>query len=178
MTSDPVPHPLPDWSHATVDIPSGGFARERAASDEALAQFAKALGMLTLAELKTKYRIDRLAGGAYRLHGRVTARGEQACVVSLEPVTAQLDEPFDVEFWPELKDPDGGEDKAILEERDVERLEDGVIPVGRIVFETVSAGLDPYPRKSGAEFEWVDPVTSSPEKVSPFAALAKLKDKS
>lgn len=168
-------HPLPDWSLAILDIPSGGFARERTASPEALTQFAEALGMLSLAELKSSYRIDRLAGGAYRLHGRVSARGEQACVVSLEPVAAQLDEPFDVEFWPELKDSDGGEDKTILDDRDVEPLEGGVIPVGRIIFETVSAALDPYPRKHGAEFKWVDPATSVPEKVSPFAALAKLK---
>ena len=36
------------------------------------------------------------------------------------------------------------------------RLIDGIIPVGRIVFETISAGLDPYPRKPGAEFTWAD----------------------
>ena len=167
--------PLPDWSIAILDIPSGGLPRERTASPEALTLFAEALGMLNLSDLKTSYRIDRLAGGAYRLHGRVSARGEQACVVSLEPVAAQLDEAFDVEFWPELKNSDGGEDKTILDERDVEPLEAGVIPVGRIVFETVSAALDPYPRKDGAEFNWSDKAQSEPEKVSPFAALAKLK---
>jgi uncharacterized metal-binding protein YceD (DUF177 family) len=175
MMSDVSSSLLPDWSHAVTDIPAGGYARERAASPEALAQFAKALGMPNLTQLKTKYRIDRLAAGAYRLHGRVTADGAQACVVSLEPVAARLDEPFDVEFWPELKDPDGGEDKTILDDRDVEQLEGGVIPVGRIIFETVSAGLDPYPRKDGAEFAWTDPADNVPEKVSPFAALAKLK---
>jgi uncharacterized metal-binding protein YceD (DUF177 family) len=170
--------PLPDWSHDSLDIPQGGLARERAASAEALAQFADALGMLSLSDVKAAYRIDRLAGGAYRLHGRVMARGEQPCVVSLEPVAADLDEPFDVEFWPDLPEAEGGEDKSILDERDVERLEGGTIPVGRIVFETLSAALDPYPRKQGAEFSWADKVEASPEKVSPFAALAKLKDKS
>ncbi len=178
MTSNESSAPLPDWSQAVTDIPAGGYARARAASPEALAQFAKALGMLSLTGLSAKYRIDRLAGGAYRLHGRVEVEGAQACVLSLEPVAVRLDEAFDAEFWPELKDSDGGEDKTILGERDVERLEDGVIPVGRIVFETVSSGLDPYPRKQGAEFEWVDPAASEPAKVSPFAALAKLKDKS
>jgi uncharacterized metal-binding protein YceD (DUF177 family) len=175
MTSVETGSPLPDWSHTVTDIPAGGYARERAASPEALAQFAKALGMLTLTQLKTNYRIDRLAGGAYRLHGRVTAEGAQACVVSLEPVAAHLDEPFDVEFWPELKDSEGGEDKTILDDRDVEQLEDGTIPLGRIVFETVSAALDPYPRKAGAEFAWSDPAEKQPEKTSPFAALSKLK---
>jgi uncharacterized metal-binding protein YceD (DUF177 family) len=170
-------HPLPDWSHAVLEIPGGGLARERSASPEALTQFAEALGLLSLKELKTNYRIDRLAGGAYRLHGRVTARGEQACIVSLEPVAANLDEAFDVEFWPGLPSSDGGEDKTILDARDVEHLENGTVPAGRIVFETISAGLDPYPRQQGAEFSWTDPVAAVPAKVSPFAALAKLKDK-
>lgn len=169
--------PLADWAHPVLDIPNGGLARERTVAPDALAKTAEALKMLSLSACKVSYRIDRLAGGAYRLHGRVNADGEQACVVSLDPVAAHLDETFDVEFWPELKDSDGGEDKTILDERDVEPLTDGIIPVGRIVFETISAGLDPYPRKQGAEFAWTDKPSSEPEKVSPFAALAKLKGK-
>jgi uncharacterized metal-binding protein YceD (DUF177 family) len=169
--------PLPDWSYSVFDIPEHGLTRERKVSAEALAQFAEALGLLSLTEVKCTYRIERLAGGGYRLSGRVLARGEQACVVSLEPVAADLDEPFDVEFWPDLPESDGGEDKSILDARDVERLSDGTIPVGRIVFETISAGLDPYPRKEDAEFSWSGEAASEPEKVSPFAALAKLKDK-
>lgn len=170
-------HPLPDWSHAVLEIPQSGLSRERTASPDALGQFSEALGLLSLSEVKTSYRIDRLAGGAYRLRGRVTARGEQACIVSLEPVAASLDEPFDVEFWPDLPASEGGEDKTILDARDVEHLENGTVSVGRIIFETISAGLEPYPRKVGAEFSWTDPVGAVPEKVSPFAALAKLKDK-
>ena len=98
-----------------------------------------------------------------------------ACVVSLDPVAAFLDEAFDVEFWSEVASGDGGEDKTILDARDVETLENGSIPVGRVIFETISAALDPYPRKPGAEFSWSDTAPSPPEKVSPFAALSKLK---
>jgi uncharacterized metal-binding protein YceD (DUF177 family) len=168
--------PHPDWSHSVLDVANGGLGRDQSATPDEVAAFATALGMLRLSAVKASYRIDRLAGGAYRLKGRVVAGGEQACVVSLEPVAAHLDEAFDVEFWPDLPDADGGEDKAVLNERDVERLDNGVIPVGRIVFETLSAGLDPYPRKQGAEFSWIDKPATEPEKTSPFAALAKLKD--
>ena len=168
-------NPLPDWTIATLEIPDGGLSRERAVPADVLGEFAAALGMLNLSSAKANYRIDRLAGGGYRLHGRVHATGEQACVVSLDPVPADLDEPFDVEFWPDLEAGDGGEDKTILDARDVERLENGVSPIGRVVFETISAALDPYPRKDGAEFNWADAAASDPEKVSPFAALAKLK---
>lgn len=177
MTTAPQPSPNSEWSHSVLDIGTGGLARDHTATAEELASFAKALGLIRMSAAKTSYRIDRLAGGAYRLKGRIIADVEQACVVSLEPVAAHVDEAFDVEFWPDLPEADGGEDKAVLDERDVERLDDGVIPVGRIVFETLSAGLDPYPRKQGAEFEWVDKPATLPEKTSPFAALAKLKDK-
>jgi hypothetical protein len=53
-------------------------------------------------------------------------------------------------------------------------LEHGLIPVGRIVFESLSASLDPYPRSEGAEFTWQDPKSESA--ANPFAALSKLKD--
>ncbi|MBR2535953.1 MAG: DUF177 domain-containing protein [Hyphomicrobium sp.] len=169
--------PLSDWVHAVTDIPALGLTRERRLTGEALVPLARDLNMLELASVVADYRIERLAGGAYRLHGRVIADAAQACVVTVEPVPAHVDEPFDVEFWPDLPDADGGEEKSILDERDVEPLEGGVIPVGRIVFETISAGLDPYPRKAEAEFSWQDKDQPTSENVSPFAALSKLKNK-
>ena len=172
MTTTP---PLADMAYAVTDIPAGGLSTERILSTEALATLAQELGMLSLERATATYRIDRLAGGAYRLKGRVTTVGAQACIVSLDPVASSVDEKFDVEFWPDLPQPDGGEEKAILGARDVEPLEGGIIPVGRIVFETISAGLEPYPRKPGAEFTWSDTAQSDAKKVSPFAALAKLK---
>lgn len=169
--------PLSDWSHPVTEIPAQGLSRERHVPGEALAALAKKLDMLALRSVTANYRIDRLAGGAYRLHGRVTADGSQACVVTVEPVAAHVDHTFDVEFWPDLPDAAGGEEKSVLDERDVEPLEGGAIPVGRIVFETISAGLDPYPRKPGAEFSWADKAPPEQQNVSPFAALGKLKNK-
>ncbi|MEQ1669375.1 MAG: DUF177 domain-containing protein [Hyphomicrobium sp.] len=166
---------LSDWSHPVVEIANNGLSRERTVAGESLLLLAQQLDMLSLSNVTSSYRIERLAGGGYRLKGRVSATGEQACIVSLDPVPAQIDETFDVEFWPELPDASGGEDKAILTARDVEPLEDGAIPLGRIVFECLSAGVDPYPRKDGAEFSWTDKAESPAGKVSPFAALAKLK---
>ena len=146
-------------------------------SADALTQLAAALGMVRLTSVKATYRIDRLAGGGYRLKGRVAADGEQACVISLDPVPAHVDEPFDAEYWPDLPAADGGEDKTILGGRDVERLDGGMIAAGRILFETISAGLDPYPRKPGAEFDWQEKSEPTAANISPFAALAKLKSK-
>ena len=59
--------------------------------------------------------------------------------------------------------------------RFLEKLERGLIPVGRIVFETLASSLDPYPRREGAAFNWQDPQSAGDKKANPFAALSKLK---
>lgn len=173
--SEPAPLPL-DWSHPITEISDAGLKRERAASANECAALAAALELLEASDINVAYRIDGLPAGGYRLSGRMTAIVAQACVVSLEPVHSELDENFDVEFWPGVDANDAGQDARILEGRDVERLEGGEIPVGRIVFESLSASLDPYPRKSGVKFGWEDAAPAEPEKTGPFAALRRLKD--
>ena len=166
---------LRDWVHNVTDIPAGGLDREREASESERAAIAEALKLLKLGRLSARYRIKLQSDGSYRLAGRATAALEQACVVTLEPVADEIDAPFDVEFRHEVAN---AEDEAsVLAGPDVAILERGVIPVGRIVFETVSASLDPYPRRQGAEFDWQDPRQSDPKETSAFAALSQLKSK-
>lgn len=170
-------NPLSNWTHAVLDIPAGGLKSERAATADERAAIATALRLLSLDAFDAAYRIDRLAGGGYRLHGRVTANLEQPCVVTLDPVAATVGEDFDTEFWPEVAPRDGEQDARVLDGRDVETIENGALAAGRVIFETLSAALDPYPRKAGAEFQWQDKADLTPQKISPFAALSKLKDK-
>jgi len=166
---------LREWVHNVTDIPAGGLDREREASESERAAIAEALKLLNLGRLSARYRIKLQSDGSYRLAGRATATLEQACVVTLEPVADEIDAPFDVEFRHEVAN---AEDEAsVLAGPDVDILERGVIPVGRIVFETVSASLDPYPRRQGAEFDWQDPRQSDPKETSAFAALSQLKSK-
>lgn len=168
---------LIDWTHNVTDIPAGGLDRERRATEAERAAIAKALDLLKLDRLATHYRIKSVAGGGYHLSGKLTADVEQACVVTLDPVAAKIDAPFDVEFRPEVETADNDEDANVLAGPDVEILERGIIPVGRIVVETLSASLDPYPRRPNAEFTWQDQKAQEAEKSSPFAALSKLKNK-
>ena len=60
------------------------------------------------------------------------------------------------------------------EDVEVEPVDGKWLAVGRIVFEELAAGLNPYPRRPGAEFT---PATDAaePAKENPFAVLAKLK---
>ncbi|MGE0055304.1 MAG: DUF177 domain-containing protein [Hyphomicrobium sp.] len=168
--------PLASWSHATVDVPEQGLELVRKAGDAERAEIASALKLSSLDALEARYRIISVAGGGWRLKGQVGAVVVQSCVVTLEPVASTIDEPFEVEFWRETSEPEGGEDKSVLEGPDVETLVGDDIPVGRIVFETLSSAIDPYPRKEGAAFDWKD-KTGNAEKANPFSVLAQLKDK-
>lgn len=168
-----------DWTHKTTEIPAGGYDGGRDATADERKTVAAELELVSLSTLKSQYRIKGMAGGGYRLHGTIQAALEQACVVTVEPVASTISAAFDVEFRPEEeREPeDAAGDSSVLSGPDVDLLERGVIPVGRIVFETLSGSLDPYPRKPDAEFKWRDAHATDEEKLSPFAALSKLKTK-
>ena len=169
--------PLSDWTHATADIPDRGLTRERAANDAERVEIARALKLVSLVRLAASYRITSISGGAWRLAGRLSAGVVQSCIVTLEPVPAQLEETFDVEFLHETPASESGGDLSVLEGPDIEPLDGNGIAAGRVVFETLAAGLDPYPRKGGASFDWQDKAASDGAKMSPFAVLVKLKEK-
>lgn len=166
-----------DWTEKATEIPAGGLNRTRDASAGEREDVAKNLDILGVASLSSRYRIVAISGGAYRLTGAISAHVEQACVVSLEPVPGKVEASFDVEFWPALEPEESEGESSILSGSDVELLEHGAVPVGRIVFETLSASIDPYPRREGAEFAWQDRAAEQGSATNPFAALSKLKDK-
>lgn len=169
--------PLSSWSHATTDIPDRGLSRERAASESERGEIASALKLISLDKLVTKYRISSISGGAWRLAGDLSADVVQPCIVSLEPVPAHLEEKFDVEFWQDARADESGGDLSVLQGPDIEPLEGSEVAAGRIVFETLAAALDPYPRQSDAAFNWTEPAASDERKTSPFDVLGTLKRK-
>jgi uncharacterized metal-binding protein YceD (DUF177 family) len=168
-----------DWSVTVTDVPQAGLHVVKVASAEQRADLVKSLDILDCNELKCDLRVRSRRQGRYQVTGKVRATVTQACVISLEPIAGQLEEPIDVEFWPadQITAPAGASAEEVFDPDapdGAERIEHGQINIGQLVFETVSAGLDPYPRRAGAALEW----TEAPETkavVHPFAALAKLK---
>lgn len=166
------------WSHRTTAIPEAGLHRIVSATDTEKTAIAKALGLVSCEIVAVDYDVRALGKGRYRLTGALDAQLTQACVATLEPVPQTIREPFEVEFSPADSLPDIGDAEVeVLSVPDVEPIEHGAIDVGRVVFETLSAALDPYPRKTGASLEWQDPESAEAEAASgPFGALKKLKD--
>ena len=164
-----------DWTHAVTEIPSGGRAYTREASIAECEAIASALGILGCTKLSAAYRIRPLGKGRYQLEGPCTAAITQGCVVTLAPVSATLTLPLDLEFASEVASigPDN-EEIEISELAEVEPIDNGRLDIGRVVFEMLAAGLDPYPRAPGAAFSWND-AKDTGEKPNPFAVLATLK---
>lgn len=185
MTS-PIEIPL-DWTHPTAAIPAQGLDLRRSATQEQCQAIATALELLGLDRLDVRYRITQAARGRFRLTGKLKVRVMQACVVTLEPVAADLEESFAAEFWPADTIPDAtevagsGGDRAVLDDDPPEPIEQNQIDAGRIVVETLATALDPFPRAPGAVLDWREPAageraaSNGPAAGNPFAALAKLK---
>ena len=173
-TTDPL-----GWTHDAADVPGEGVAFEKSAAPATLRRIAEGLDLKSCDRLEARYRIRPIAGGGYRLAGELKADVVQSCVITLEPVPARIEEPFEVEYWPggDGREADGGggkEEIPALSAAEIEPLLDGRIDAGRIVFEQLAASLDPYPRTAGAEFEEPAALRQG-GKESPFAVLAKLK---
>jgi hypothetical protein len=164
------------WAHAIADIGKDGVVESRVATVAECEAVATALDLLSCSALSARYAIKPLAGGRFRLSGEMAADVTQACVVTLDPVTAKIAEEFSVEFWPEDSQNAGGGEQSVLGGQDVERLAGDAVEAGDIIFEVLSASLDPYPRKPGAEFAWQDPRAGDAAS-GPFAALGKLKQR-
>lgn len=168
---------LADWRHRLNEIPANGLRVTRKATPEERAEIAASLSIVSCENLSATYQIKAKNRDRYELTGHVTVGVIQSCIVSLEPVRASLDETLDCAFIPSDLLPESREDEQeVLSIDDLEPIENGWINVGRIVFEVISTGLDPYPRREDAQ--WSDVASAREIATGPFAALAELKKKS
>lgn len=167
-----------DWNIPVTEIGDAGRSEERPATSAEREAVAKTLAILSCDQLTARYEVKPIGSGRYRLTGDVEVDVTQSCIVTLDPIASHISDTFAVELLPPDQMPAGEEEeREILTGDDVEEIEHGRIPIGRIVFEHISAVLDPYPRKPGAEFDWRDPKAEADAKAGgAFAALAKLKE--
>lgn len=130
---------------------------------------------------KMSYEAEiRPAGEGWRVSGTVRARVTQSCVVTLEDVAQEIEEPFSRLFLPDAR-------PAGLADIDPDEQEDPPEPLGtrldpaEIATEAVALAIDPYPRAPGARFDGVaDAGEAAPEGGEtrrPFSALAALREK-
>src|SRR6185312_16285836 len=164
-----------------------GTALEIAASESERAALVKRFGFLGLPAFSARVTVDRRPGGQIVVEGRLRGRIVQACVLTLDPVTQDLDDTFRIVFKADMaddRDPESGEAVLNSQADAPEPLTGNVLDVGEIVAEQLSLAADPYPRRPGAKLEDVLPKPRNggrsgraEQRRHPFAGLAALRDK-
>lgn len=167
--------------YRTADIPLKGVEGRLIATPGQRAAIADALDLASLDAFSFDYHLRRSGKDRFKLDGKLEAHLMQACVVTLEPVEAQIREEIDLEFWP-------ADEVARLEAQDQsneteiglegpEPIDGDVIDIGQLAYETLASGIDPYPRKPGVEFDAEASPDDSGEASadSPFSVLRSLR---
>jgi uncharacterized metal-binding protein YceD (DUF177 family) len=157
---------------AVEDIPDAGRHIEIEAPATALAGLAELAAVRELPRLSAVFDLNRQGAGVH-VAGQVKAKVGQDCVVTLEPLESDVDEVVDLTFAPL---PDGAKPAAQIEvkpgEQPTEPLVERTIDLGAIATEFLILGINPYPRKPGAQFA---AATDDDGAAKPFAALEALK---
>jgi uncharacterized metal-binding protein YceD (DUF177 family) len=174
--SDPWRVPI-----VVAQIPETGLHRDIEA-DPAVRDVVADMGGLREVRLaQASFDLTPMSGGRFHVAGRVRARIGQTCVVTLEEIENDIDEPVDLIFAPPEQIPEMAALVDDAEESDEEvpdppePIENGVIDLGRVATDALFLAVDPYPRKAGAVFEPV--VEAADPEDHPFAALRALQAK-
>lgn len=159
---------------AVADVPDTGRRFDLVADGPVRDATAKLAGLRDLPRLEASFDVTLQGKGGLRVSGRVRSTVGQVCVVTLDPVENEIDEPIELVFLPPDSLPAGiaGDDGEDAGEDGPEPLVDGTIDLGAIATEFLLLAIDPYPRKPEAVFQ---SPSSGEAAAHPFAALAALK---
>jgi uncharacterized metal-binding protein YceD (DUF177 family) len=170
------------WRAAPVivaQIPEAGLHRDIEADVAARNAMAEVAGLREILSARAEFDLTLKSDGKVHVTGRVRARVGQECVVTLDPVENEIDEPVDLIFAPPEQIPqladlvdDDPDDNAEVPDPP-EPIVNGQIDLGRVATDALFLGIDPYPRKQGAVFA-AEIEADDPED-HPFAALKVLR---
>jgi uncharacterized metal-binding protein YceD (DUF177 family) len=175
--------PIMETPIPVQSMPSGQLlARRRTAvrfqpDAAARAAIARLLGLIDLPELTFEAEVTPEGRGDLRLVGRLRGRAVQACIVTLAPVPAKVDEAIERRFTADWQDPTG--DEAEVPEDDTVEPLPVSIDFAAIAIEALALALPDYPRAPGAGLGVMEfpatPDAGAPEADrKPLAGLAAL----
>ena len=161
-----------------AQIPDTGLHRDIEAGRAAREAMAEVAGLREILSASASLDVTPKSGGRFHVAGRVRARIGQTCVVTLDPIENDIDEPVDLIFAPPEQVPQLADLVDEAAESDVEipdppePIVNGVIDLGRLATDALFLRIDPYPRRPDAVFE--PPVVAADPEDHPFAALKAL----
>jgi len=158
------------------DVPEPGRRFELAADAATRAALARTAGLDALPRLEATFELTRHGSDGLQVVGTVSATVRQTCVVTLEPVENEIEEPVNLTFvaGPGNAAAQGGDagDLTLAGYESPEPLVNGTVDLGAVATEFLILGIDPYPRKADAVFAAPGGGDATGH---PFAALAALK---
>ncbi|MCK1637749.1 DUF177 domain-containing protein [Bradyrhizobium sp. 157] len=175
-TEKPDPWPVPV---AVAQIPETGLHRDIEADQAVRKAVADTGDLRAVLSVQASFDVTPKSGGRFHVAGHVRARIGQTCVVTLEEIENEIDEPIDLIFAPAEQIPQMAALVDDAEQSDEETpdppepIENGMIDLGRVATDALYLAVDPYPRKPGAVFEPM--VEAADPEDHPFAALKALK---
>jgi uncharacterized metal-binding protein YceD (DUF177 family) len=162
-----------------AQIPDTGLHRDFEADQEAREAMAEVAGLREVLSASASLDVTPQTGGRVHVTGHVRARIGQTCVVTLDPIENEIDEPIDLVFAPPEQIPDLSDlvDEAAETDAEIpdppEPIINGVIDLGRLATDALFLAVDPYPRRPDAIFQPLE-ETADPND-HPFAALKALR---
>lgn len=148
---------LPQWPQALAGLAASGRRISIDADERQRAAIARAYDLLGVECFTADVTLAPWAGVGVRLKGRLMAEVTQACVVTLAPVKAWIEEEFTRRFMDERarerrRMPVEKEIEIHLEDDDPpEPLSGNVLMLGPVLLEQFALALDPYPRSAAAD---------------------------
>ena len=168
---------------AAKDVPPAGTSIEFSADAATCAALARRFGILELHGLRGTATVKPFRKQGLSVDGRFEATVIQACVVTLDPVTQQIEASFTRRWLPEhpIGPETGAEAREVLIEAEgedtPEPMTGGAVDIGEAVAEELALAIEPYPRKPGVAYDLPSeaPEDAAEERPNPFTVLEKLK---
>lgn len=179
-------HEKSEWSYLVDidDLQSGPRTYDFSASEEARADLARRMGVVSVENAQGTITLQRVSGGVIQAIGTVRADLTQSCVVSLVPVPTHIEEDFEGWFGDksgavsftkarnEREAKKGQSEAELLEESvDPEPIIGGKVDIGELATQYLCLALDPYPHAPGVSAEFI--AAPPPDKDGEGAALRK-----
>lgn len=161
----------PEFSVEIVldDLPKGGRHFVLKANEVERAAVATRLGVLAVELFSGDLRVTATKL-RFAVRGNVVARLKRECVVSLEEITEEVGEPFEVDFVRRSATQEADDEEISLDSPEIHS--DPKFDIGELLVQQLSLAMAPFPKKQGASGLTAEFATQ--EETSAFAqALAR-----
>lgn len=171
-------NPILDWTVETASLAESKTPVAFDANEAERLEMARVLDVASIENVTFKGTVRRLRKDRFHVEGVLTAHLTQLCVVTLDPIESEVREDVSQHFWPIDQLPKPGPDEEVdpFDTSAPEPVRSGKLELGQLLYEIISAQIDPYPRKEGEELGEVSAGDGDDDAANPFSVLKNLQD--